>query len=145
MMKYFVVVFLLAASVSVRAEPIKNINEFQSKIEKCVKGGEPESCMNNLLAAHIPPGNEGMIKSLEQVSSLFAKWLGKDKVYAVHPIKITKVGNLLERRIHAIEAEQGGFMVIDASYLRLRGELYLYSFNLSSTEEKIDAMFNDKL
>lgn len=145
MKKCLATLIVLAASMTCYAEPIDNLNEFQGKIEKCLKGGEPESCLNKLLSAHIPPGNENMEKSLSQVSSVFVKWLNGDKVYAVHPIKATKVGGLLERRIYAIEAQHGGFMVLDSSYLRIKGDLYLYSFNLSSTSEKIDAMFEDRL
>lgn len=145
MLKYLLFMAALTVSVATYAQPINDIEAFQSQVDKCIKGVSPDACLNKLLPQHYPPGNEEMIKTIPQVTSLLVKWLGNDKVFAVHPIKNTKVGNLVERRIYAIEGYKGGFMVLDTSYIRLRGNLYLMKFNLSSTDEKVNAMLNDKL
>ena len=134
---------LLAASGLVHAQPINDLDEFHGKIEKCIKGDKPDACLNKLLPQRFPPGNEQMLKKISQVTSLLLKWLGDDKVYAIHPIKTTKAGNLHERRVFVIEADKGGFMVLDTAYLRLHGDLYLFNFNLSSRKEKIEALFED--
>ena len=144
-MKYLLLVAGLTISVATYSQPINDIDEFQSKIDKCIKGGSSDVCLNKLLPQHFPPGNEEMLKSVPQLSSLLVKWLNGDTVYAVHPIKSVKVGNLHERRINVIEADKGGFMVLDTTYIRLRGNLYLLKFNLSSTDETIRALLNDKL
>jgi hypothetical protein len=145
MLKYLVLITGLTLPAVVGAQPINDIEEFQSRIDKCIKGASADVCLNKLLPQHYPPGNEEMLKTIPQVTSMLVKWLDGDKVYAIHPIKNTKVGSLHERRIHVIEGDKGGFMVLETSYVRLHGNLYLLKFNLSSTKETIDALFKDKL
>jgi hypothetical protein len=144
-MKYLLLVAGLAMSSAAYSQPINDIDEFQSTVDKCIKGTSPDVCLNKLLPQYYPPGNEGMLKTIPQVSSLLVKWLNGDTVYAIHPIKTVKVGNLHERRIHVIEGNEGGFMVLETAYIRLRGNLYLRKFNLSSTDETVRDLFNDKL
>lgn len=145
MLKYLLLVAVLAVSGAAYAQPINDIDEFQTSIDKCIKGVSTDTCLNKLLPPHFPPGNEEMLKTIPQVTSLLVKWLDGDKVYAVHPIKKTKVGDLYEQRIYVIEGDKGGLMVLDTSYIKLHGSLYLLKFNLSSTKETIDALLKDKL
>jgi len=130
---------------SAQAEPIKNLEVFEGQVQQCIKGKSPDVCLNKLLPSRFPPGNEGIEKSINQVSSLLVQWLGEDKIYAVHPVKKIKTGDIFERRIYAIEGANKGFMILDSSYLKIQGELYLFAFNLSSKEETVDAVFKDKL
>jgi hypothetical protein len=145
LLKNFIFINLLVLSGVVLAQPINDLDEFQIKIEKCIKGDAPDVCLNKLITTHFLPGNEKMLKTIDQVTSLLVKWLQGDKVYAVHPVKNTKVGNLHERRVYVIEADKGNFMILDTAYLRLHGDLYLFNFNLSSRKEKIEALFKGTL
>jgi hypothetical protein len=144
-LKNILLIVFVSVSGLVHAQPINDLDEFQAKIEKCITGSTPDTCLNKLLPSRFPPGNEQMLKTIGQVTSLLVKWLGDDKVYAIHPIKTTKAGNLHERRVFVIEADKGAFMVLDTAYLRFHGELYLFNFNLSSRKEKIEALFEGKL
>jgi len=127
------------------AEPIENVEKFQSSIGKCIVGKKPGLCLNTLLPKHVPPGNESMAKQLPQVANILVKWLADRSVYAIHPIKSEKVGDLVDNRFYAIEASSTGFMVMQVKYLKILGKSYLFEFNLSSTEEDIDALLSGNL
>lgn len=144
MTKYLVPLIMLTLSEIVWAQPIGDIDELQIRIEKCIKGAAPDGCLNKLLAPHLPPGHEELSKTIPKITSGLANWLAGDTVYAVHPIKKTKAGNLYERRVYVIEDEKGNFMVFDSSYIRIRGNLYMKALNLSNKREVIDALFKDQ-
>ena len=127
------------------ADPIMNINDFQKGIEKCVIGNSPGKCLTSHLSNHVPPGNEAMKKQLTQVASLYNQWRGNDSIYAIHPVKSEKVGDLVDIRYYAIEANAGGFMVMKIKYIKLLGKRYLLTFNLSSTDDAIDALLSGQL
>lgn len=146
MLKYLLLLLLLlTVPAFVSATPIKNLDDFQKSIDRCITGESPDACLNKLLLPHFVPGNPELEKTLPGVTGLLTRWLDGDKVFAIHPIKTTKVGDLVERRISVIESDQGGMMVVEATYVRLHGELYLLNYNLSSTKETIDKLFKGEL
>ncbi len=106
---------------------------------------KPDACLNKLLISHLPPNNDAMAQQLPKVSNLLVQWIGNDSVYAIHPIKTKKVGDLVEIRYSAIESSSTGFMVMQVKYLKILGKTYLFGFNLSSTDDVINALLSGNL
>lgn len=145
MKRIFLFIVLIGISGTGLADPISNVKHFQKTIEGCIKGKSPDKCLTAHLSSHVPPGNEAMKQQLPKVANLFVQWLGRDSVYAIHPVKSQKVGDLVDIRDYAIESNAGGFMVMNIKYIHLHGKWYLWGFNLSSTDETISALLSGKL
>lgn len=145
MKRIFLFLVLLGVSNVVLASPINNVERFQKTIEGCVKGKSPDKCLTDHLSNHVPPGNDAMKQQLPKVAALFVQWLGRDSVYAIHPVKFQKVGDLVDIRDYAVESNGGAFMVMNVKYIQLHGHWYLWGFNLSSTDETISALLSGKL
>jgi hypothetical protein len=145
MKRIFLFLIMISVSGVCFAKPIDNVDRFQRTIEKCIKGNSPAKCLTGHLQDHVPPRNEAMRQQLPKVAALLVQWLGNDTVYAIHPVKTQKVGDLVDIRYYAIEANAGGFMVMKVKYVKLRGKHYLLAFNLSSTSDAVDALLSGKL
>ncbi len=145
MKKILLLSSLLLFAKTAFAEPIKNVDEFQTKVEQCIKGKKPDECLNTLLIKHLPPGNEAMAQQLPNITGLLVKWLGGSSVYALHHLKTKKLGDIVDIRHYAIESSGTGFMVLQIKYLKILGKPYLFGFNLSSTDETINALLSGNL
>lgn len=145
MYKYLFLFLAIFSSNHLQAEPIKNIKDFQSKIEKCVSNSEPSKCLNKLLAGKFPPGNEEMDVRIQQVTNLLEQWLAGSSVYKVHFIKNKPVGEIADNRYYAIESSTGGFMLMEIQYVWILGNPYLLTFNVSSTSEDMNILLSGNL
>ena len=145
MNKYLFLVLAIFTCGNLQAGVIKDVNEFQSEIEKCVTGKAPAECLNKLLAGTFPPGNEAMNAQIQQVTKILDQWLSSSSVYKIHLVKQTKVGDIADNRYYAVESSSGGFMVLEIQYVWLLGNPYLLTFNVSSTSDTIDALLSGRL
>lgn len=145
MLKLLLLMIGLTLFAEVSAEPIKDIEEFQFRINECIRGDSHRECLNKLLLLHRHPNDPFLEKELSTAITLLAAVLKNDKIYEIHPIKTEKVGNLYERRVQVVEGYEFGFTVLEISYVRLRGDLYLRKFTFSRGGKALDALFEGKL
>lgn len=148
-MTSFAALTLLAALVPAappRAQPIESVDAFEASMTRCLATDPaPASCFDATVAGHFPPGNDKVEELLPQISDLFAKWLGKDRVFAVHPIKVSKAGNFAQRRVYLVEDSAGNIMMLETSFVRRLGKWYVHKCNISSTQERIQSELGDAL
>lgn len=122
------------------AESFASPEGLEAEVTACLlKKGAPPRCMERMLGKRILPGNEKMVPMTRQLDDLLEKWLGGDAVYAVHPLKVQKTGDLFEKRTSMIEDARGALMVFEWSALKRLGSWYVFQFNLSSTDGDVKA------
>jgi hypothetical protein len=93
---------------------------------------------------HWVPGNEKLNEVVPQITGLVRKWLAGDKVFAVHPVKQRRAGDLYEERVYVVEDVGGNLMVVETAFLSRLGKWYVLRFNVSSQKDEIQAAFGGK-
>jgi hypothetical protein len=131
----------LSCQVSYAGEPIPSLDALEKELKQCLlKAGATSTCLQKHLPKHLLPGNDHLASVAGQVDDILTKWLDGQTVYAVYPIKQKKGGDYFEKRSYIIEDTSGSPMTMNISVIRQLGKLYVYAFNVSSNEEKIDAL-----
>ena len=143
-MRRVIAVAVLACSFTALAsEPVKSVDSFESDIRKCLlQNPNPSGCLADTFRGHFLPGkdNEKLNDVVTQVAGLFRQWLGKDKVYAFHPVKNKTVGDFYEERVYLIEDAAGNIMMLETGFVNKLGKWYVNRFNLSSKKETMQAV-----
>lgn len=130
----------LCAAPALAGEPFASPESLEAEVTACLlKKGPAPRCMERTLGKRILPGNEKMVPMTRQLDDLFEKWLAGDAVFAVHPLRAQKTGELFEKRTSMIEDTRGALMVFEWSALRRLGKWYVFQFNLSSTADDVKA------
>ncbi len=136
----------LLAPVAWADQPLESVDAFEAGMTKCLASSStPASCFEAQLGGHFPPGNERLNQIVSQAADLFQKWLGRDKVYAVHAVKVSKLGTYAERRVYLIEDTTGSLMMLDTSFVHRIGKWYVLKYNLTSTKDEVRTVLGEVL
>lgn len=138
-----VAAMLACSSIALASEPVRSVDSFESDIRKCLlQSSNPAGCLADGFRGHFIPGkdNEKLNEVVTQVAGLFRQWLGKDKVYALHPVKQKTVGDFYEERVYLIEDAAGNIIMLETGFVNKLGEWYVHRFNLSSKKETMQAV-----
>lgn len=131
---------VLLCSTSFAGEPIGNIEQFERDVTQCISNApKTPGCFEAFANKNILPGNEKVIQATKQLDELFGRWLNKDKVFAIHPITVTSTGDLFQRRMYMIEDTSGNLMIFNYSIIKRLGKWYLFSFNINSNPDVVEA------
>jgi hypothetical protein len=127
----------LATSVYA-SEPLANPDALEGELTACLlKNKKTSNCMETIIGKRILPGNDQLVPIAKQMDELLQKWLAGKSVYAIHPIRTNKAGDIYEKRIYMIEDTSGALMVFDVATLKRLGKWYVIQFNLSSTSNEV--------
>ena len=132
--------FSIAAMNAHSAEPLNNIDEFEKKFTDCLTA-EPKKrqvCVENLIVNHLPVDIKESKPQAASISRILGEWMGDGSLYKLHKIKSIDGGDLFFKRVSIIEDSAATFMSVDCTYVRIQGELYLYSIHLNSNREGIE-------
>lgn len=141
MKKLALAILLASLAVASRAgEPVSSPDALEAELNACLtKGGRPNRCAENILGRRILPGNDQLASVAKQIDELMAKWLGKDTVYAIHPVRTKRTGDLFESRTYLLEDSRGSLCVLDWSLLKRLGKWYVFQFNFNSGTAEVKA------
>lgn len=139
------ILFALAAlmlAVSTRGdEPLRSADALEADIRTCLlKDKDAPTCLERTLQGHFSPGNEKVNGVVAQVAALFRKWLGDDKVFAVHAVKAKKLGEFYDERVYLVEDSSGSLIMLETCVVTKHGRPWLHRFNLSSQKERMSAV-----
>lgn len=142
-MKPAIVAAVLFFSVNVSAgEPIANPGLLDNKIVSCFLAKAKEvNCAERILSPRILPGNDQLIPIAKQIDELVNRWLSRDRIFAVHPIRTAKAGDVFRKTTFLLEDSSGNLMVFNYATLKRLGKWYVFSFNVNSNSEAIKAVF----
>jgi hypothetical protein len=141
-MKHTILIFAAAffPIVTYAGEAAQSPDAVENELRACLmKIEKPSSCMESVLAKKILPGNAQLASVASQMDVLLQKWLDKESIYAVHQIRTKKSGDIYESRAYFIEDTSGALMTFNLAMLKRLGKWYVLKFNLSSTDEKVNA------
>jgi len=96
--------------------------------------------METVLGKRILPGNDQLASIAKQLDELLQKWLASESIYAIHPIRTKKSGDIYEKRTYMIEDTGGSLMVFNLTTLKRLGKWYVFQFNLSSTTSEVNSV-----
>lgn len=144
------ILFVLAAlalAVSTRGdEPLQSADALEANIRSCLlKDKDAATCLERTLRGHFSPGNEKLNEMVAQVAGIFRKWLGEDKVFAVHAVKAKKLGEFYDERVYLVEDSTGNLIMLETGVVQKNGRSWLHRFNLSSQKERISAVLGVNL
>jgi hypothetical protein len=138
--------FLVAVPVAAETQPLESVEAFELGLTKCLLANpSPATCFDAHMRGHFPRGNERLDEHVAQLRELFQRWLGKDKVYAVHVVMTTKLGTYADRRTYLIEDTSGSVMMLDATFVRSVGKWHLLKFNLTNQKDELRTVLGDVL
>jgi hypothetical protein len=133
-------VLLCSSSTSFAGEPIGDVEQFERDITQCISNAPKSSgCFESYAKKNILPGNEQVIQVAKQVDELLARWLDKDKVFAIHPVAVKSTGDLFQKRTYLIEDTSGNLMAFNYSIIKRLGKWYLFSFDVDSKRAVVEA------
>ncbi len=136
----FVLIFTLSSTLALAGSPIQNPDALESDLKACLmKNKKASNCMETILGKSILPGNDQLASIAKQLDELLQKWLSKESIYAIHPLRIKKSGDIYEKRTYMIEDTSGSLMVFNVTTLKRLGKWYVFQFNLSSTSNEVNA------
>lgn len=135
-----------APVASAASQPLESVDAFEAAITKCLATNPaPATCFETHMKGHFPPGNEAVDELVGQLRGLLLQWLDKDKVFAVHAVRATKLANYAERRVYLIEDTTGSIMMFDTTLVRRVGKWYVLRYNLTSKKDEIKSVLGDVL
>ncbi|HTY03038.1 MAG TPA: hypothetical protein VMC81_04835 [Rhodocyclaceae bacterium] len=140
-----VLAICLLPSLAWAGEPIANPESLEGEITACLqKLTKTSHCTEDVLAPHIVPGSEQLRAVARQIDELLPKWLGQERIFAVHPIAARKTGDIFQARTYLLEDSSGSLMLFKYSVLKRLGQWYVFSFNMNSKSEEIVAVLKDR-
>jgi hypothetical protein len=146
MRKYALVLFAISFPISsIAIEPIKSFDSLEKEYTSCLmKDAKKLKCTENILNGRMPSSSNQQEPMSVQLEQLFAKWLDKENVFAIHKIKTVTTGEIFERREYIIEDTSGSIMFAEISLIKRLDKWYIYEFNLSSKREKLESALEQK-
>ncbi len=133
------VVFL--STFAYAGEPVHSPDALESELTACLmKNNKTQKCMETILGKRILPGNDQLVPIAKQLDELLQKWLSGESIYAIHPIRTKKSGDIYEKRTYMIEDTGGSLMVFNVTTLKRLGKWYVFQFNLSSTSSEVNSV-----
>jgi hypothetical protein len=139
--KAILATLLSAAAMSAySAEPLNSIEEFESKFNECLitSQSKRQACLENLIVKHLPVDIKESKPQAASISRILGEWMGSESLYKSHKIKSIDAGELFFKRVNIVEDTASTFMSVDCTYVRIQGNLYLYSVKLDSNKEGIE-------
>jgi hypothetical protein len=127
-----------AFSTAFAGEPVPSTDALEKEILACLSTATPKSkCLETSASKHLRPGNEGTVPNFTELDNIFTDWLAKDSVYAIHPLRQQKGGDIYEHRLYVIEDNHGALMLFSFSTLKRLGKTYLFDVTVNSKREQI--------
>lgn len=132
--------FSIVATNTYSAEPLNSIDEFEKSFTECLSTSpkKRQSCVENLIVNHLPVDIKESKPQAASISRILGEWMGDGSLYKLHKIKSVDGGDLFFKRVSIIEDSAATFMSVDCTYVRIQGDLYLYSIHLDSNREGIE-------
>jgi hypothetical protein len=142
MNKYILAISVAFFVTSVCAgEPFESPDALEKEMVACLmKKDKSLKCMETILGRRVIPGGDQLLPISKQLDSLLKEWLAGDSIYAVHPIRTKKSGEIYDKRIYIIEDTAGNLMAFNVTSIKKIGKWYIYQFDLSSKAEELSSV-----
>jgi hypothetical protein len=137
---FFVLSIALLAFPAYASESFESPDALERELTACLmKNKKTPNCMETILGKRILPGNDQLVPIAKQLDDFLQKWLANESIYAIHPIRTKKSGDIYEKRTYMIEDTSGSLMVFNVATLKRLGKWYVLQFNLTSTSNEVSS------
>jgi len=132
-------VLLVTIAAAYAQTPVEDKDAFEKQYIECIMSGLKNKCFSALFSGHFSPEAEDRAPYISQATKSlymfdgFANQLGS--VYQVHLLDKIMRANVLDSRTYLIEHSNNRFSGAYISFIRVKGEWYVISFNISDSDE----------
>ena len=131
----------LVFSTAFAGEPVSSTDALEKELLACLSSATSESkCIETSASKYFLPGNEGLMPTMTELDKIYTNWLAKDSVYAIHPLRQQKSGDIYEHRLYVIEDTSGSLMLFSFSTLKRLGKTYLFGVKFNSKHDEIKSV-----
>ena len=125
-------------SIPTYADQTHVSKQFEETLLSCLPGGKKEeNCLVETILKYTK--NKQLQEQVPSViNGLFDQLMGDGEVFAVHPVKSTKLRDFIIENNYIVEKSNGSFALLQVAFLKTLEVWQIHNVHITSKDEAID-------